>query len=235
MSTIGLEFFEMVFSYELDLHRNLLDLVDEQIKKNMAELDQERKKSIDQLEDSHQRERLLDNFIDEYSEREDCKVIFLHAFFASSFAHFEHELVRVCKRAREETERPCSAKDFGRGNYMENVKKYLKKVGVDFPASTHEWKQANKYRKIRNKIMHQGSSLGENDGIKSFARENGILSEAPGINGNIEFDLQLTRAFCEKALDDFRKVLVQVYSAYERWLQERTDLPVQSPARPDNI
>ena len=232
---IDLDWLKMVLTYELDLRRKLLDLVDRQIEKDMAEFAQNAETITGQLEDTHQRERYLDAFLEEYFERESYQVIFLHAFFASSFAQFEHELVRVCEWAREEAETPFSVKDLGRRDYMNNVKRYLKKLGVGFPASTYEWNQALVYRTIRNKIMHEGSSLGENDRIFNFAKENRILFEAPGIDGNKEFDLQLTRAFCEKALDDFQKVLVQVYSAYERWHKERTGLPVRNPTRQDPI
>ena len=54
--------------------------------------------------------------------------------------------------------------------------------------------------------MHAGSALGESDSIFPFAKENGILVEAPSIEGNKEFTLQLTREFCEKALDDMKEV-----------------------------
>ena len=77
--------------------------------------------------------------------------------------------------------------------------------------------------------MHEGSALGENDGIIPFASENGILVETSSIDGHKEFDLQLTRDFCEKALNDIKKLLIQVNVAYQRWLQERT------PERTQNL
>ena len=106
---------------------------------------------------------------------------------------------------------------------MRQVKCYLSRLGVDFPAGSSKWKQATNYRTIRNIIMHAGSALAENvdenDHIRRFAKENGILVEAPSVDGNMEFTLQLTREFCEKALDDMKQVLIQVNVAEEKWSQ----------------
>ena len=222
MPTIKLGWHEFIISHKVGTYRNLLDLVDRQIEEDLVELAQEAEKAASQLEDDHGRYEYQDYLSEEYFEREEYKGIFFHAFFASSFALFEHELVRVCEWARRKAKSPFSVKDFGGRNYMEDVKTYLKKLGVDFPAGSLEWKQATDYRTIRNKIMHEGSALGENDGIVPFASENGILVETSSIDGHKEFDLQLTRDFCEKALNDIKKLLIQVNVAYQRWLQERT-------------
>lgn len=222
MPTIKLGWHEFIISHKVGTYRNLLDLVDRQIEKDLVELAQEAKKAARQLKDDYGRNEYQDHLSEEYLEREEYKGIFLHAFFASSFALFEHELVRVCEWARRETKSPFSVKDFGRRDYMENVKNYLKKLGIEFPAGSSEWKQATKYRTVRNKIMHEGGELGENDGIIPFARDNGILTETLLINGNKEYNLQLTRSFCEQSLNNMQKVLIQINAAYQQWLQERT-------------
>ena len=219
MPTIKQGWHEVIISHRVGMYRNLLDLVDRQIEKDLKELTQEAGKASSQLEDDYGHE---DYLLDAYLEREEYKGIFLHAFFASSFALFEHELVRICERACREAKSPFSVKDFGRRDYMNNVKNYLKKLSVDFPAGTPEWKQATEYRTIRNKIMHEGGALGENDGIIDFAKQYGILGDNSSSAGNKELKLQLTSDFCEKALNNFQKVLVQVNSAYQQWLQERT-------------
>ena len=215
------EFIEFIFSYKVDMYRRLLDWVDQQIKKDDLAWAQELEKAASQLEDGY-----YQHLLDEYLEQAEYTGIFFHAFFASSFALFEYELVRVCERARKVVKTPFSVKDFGRSDLMTNVKEYLKKLGVDFPAGSSEWKQANNYRKIRNKIMHEGSVLGENvdenDDIFRLAKENGILVEAFSFDGNKELTLQLTREFCEKALDDMKQVLIQVNVAKEEWLTGRT-------------
>ena len=217
------EFIEFIVSYKLDMHRKLLDLVDQQIEKDGLALAQELEKGASQLEADHGREDYYELLIDECFELEEYMRIFLDAFFASSFALFEYELARVRKWARKAVNTPSSEKDFGRNDSMENVKKYLSGLGVDFPAGSSEWKQATNYRKIRNKIMHAGSALAEgvdeDDHILRFAKENGIVVESPSDKVHKEFTLQLTREFCEKALDDMKQVLIQVNVAYEKCLE----------------
>lgn len=222
MPTIKFGWYEFVISHRVDTYRNLLEVVDRQFEKDLSELTQEVEKAVSELEDDFGRSEYPEYLIEEYLEREEYKGIFLNSFFASSFALFEHELVQVCEWARMATKNPFSVKDFGGRDHMGNVKRYLKKVGVVFPADTLEWKQATEYRTIRNKVMHEGGMLGENDGIISFANENGIVVETSLMDGDTELRLQLTRSFCEKALNDYRKILVQVSSAYRQWLQERT-------------
>ena len=211
------ELIEFFVSYKLDMHRKLLDLVDQQIEKDGLALEQRLEEAVSQRKYDY-----YEHHIDKRFDLEEYMRIFLDAFFASSFALFKYELVQVCKWAQEVVKTPFSVKDFGRSASMCDVKRYLSRLGVDFPARSSEWKQATDYLKIRNKIMHAGSALGESDSIFPFAKENGILVEAPSIEGNKEFTLQLTREFCEKALDDMKQVLIQVNIAYEKWRTERT-------------
>ena len=108
-------------------------------------------------------------------------------------------------------------KDLPRRDHLESAKKYLKKLGVDFPAGSSAWKQAKEYGKVRNKIMHEGSPLGEDEDIIRFANEHGVLVETSPVSGRKEFDLRLTRKFCAMALNDIEKVLIQANVAYENW------------------
>ncbi len=213
---------EFIVSYNLDKHRNLLNLVDQQIKKDELALTQELEKDTSHIE-ADLRDDYYEHLLAQRSDLEEYMRIFLDAFFASSFALFEYELVQVCEWARKAVKTPFSEKHFGPSASMSDVKDYLKKLGVDFPAGSSEWQQATNYREIRNKIMHAGSALGENvdenDNIFRFAKENGILVEASSFEGNKEFTLQLTREFCEKALDDMKQVLIQVNVAEEKWSQ----------------
>lgn len=203
MPTIKSGWYEFVISHRVNAYRNLLELVDRQFEKDLSELAQEVKRAASQLEDDYGGSEYPEYLIEEYLEREEYKGIFLNSIFATSFALFEHELIKVCEWARTTTDNPFSVKDFGGRDHMGNVKRYLKKVGVAFPADTFEWKQATEYRTIRNKVMHEGGMLGENDGIIGFANENGIVVETSLIDGDIELRLQLTRSFCEKALNDY--------------------------------
>jgi hypothetical protein len=68
--------------------------------------------------------------------------------------------------------------------------------------------------------MHGGGGLDEKDKIVGFAADNGILVETLLVGGDRELGLRLTKEFCEKALNDMEKVLLQVNTAYYQWLQD---------------
>ena len=116
---------------------------------------------------------------------------------------------------------------------MEKAKDYLKKLGVAIPAGSFEWNQATKYRTIRNKIMHEGSRLGEDDDIVSFASKNGILDETSSLDGKKQYELRLTKDLCKKALNGFQKILIDVNSAYQQWKESnRPAVEEASPTLP---
>ena len=211
-----------VVSYKIGMYQNLLNLVNEQMEKDLVELAQEVEKVASQLEDDQRGDDYQDYLVNNYLEREEYQSIFLHAFFAASFAMLEHELVQVCENARRKAESPFSVKDLPRRDHLGSTKKYLKKLGIDFPAGSSVWRKAKEYGKVRNKIMHEGSSLGEDKDLIRFASEHEVLVEtSPGIETK-EYDLRLTRKFCEMALNDIKKVLIQVNVAYENWARAGT-------------
>ena len=217
MPEIKFEWNEFIIASKFDVYRKLLDSVVQQMEKDLVELAQRVERVAIQPENDPGRDDYRDYLAEEYLEIEGIEGIFLHAFFASSFALFEHELMRVCERARRETNSQCSVQDSGNRDYMNSAKEYLKKLGMGFPSGTFEWKQATDYRKIRNKIMHAGSGLGEKDKVIPIAKANGILRESSLIYGEKQYELHLTKDFCNKAMRDFRKVLIDVVSAYQQW------------------
>ena len=184
MPTIRLEWNEIIITYKFDVYRNLMDLVERQIEEDLAKMAQEAERVASQPEYDPRLDDYRDHLAEEYVEREHHMGIFLNALFASSFALFEHELVRVCEWARREANSQSSVMDLGRRDYMNNAKQYLKKLGMGFPAGSLEWKQATNHRTIRNSIVHAGSRLRKSDTtITSFAKRNGILDETSSING----------------------------------------------------
>ena len=78
------ELIEFIFSYKVDMYRKLLELVDQQIKKDTLALEQEFQERASQLEAHHRRddyrEHLLDQYLDASFELEECTGIFFHAF-----------------------------------------------------------------------------------------------------------------------------------------------------------
>ena len=213
--------YEFTLRYRISTYRNLLDLIDGQLAKDFQEWERQIEETDYLFEDDDHVQWEVDNITNGFAERERYTAIFLSSFFASSFALLEHELVQVCELARMQTKSPFSVKDFGGRDYMENAKKYLKRLGVKVTADSSEWTHATNYRTIRNKIMHEGGRLGQSDSIVGFAAENGILVDTPLLGEDRELSLCMTREFCRKALNDMETVLLQVGNAYYQWLQDR--------------
>ena len=231
MPTIKLEWNEFVIAYKFDVYSKLMDFVERQINEDLVTLAREAGGAASQPEDYPGLYDYQDHLAEEYAEREHHMAIFMHALFASSFALFEHELVRVCEWARKEANCQSSVMDLGRRDYMNNAKQYLKKLGVAIPTGSFEWNQATSHRKIRNSIVHAGSRLRKSDtNITCFARRNGILDETSSINGDVQLELQLTRDYCRKAIKDFRRVLIDVSSVYQQW--KKSNRPAAEVASP---
>ena len=200
VTTRLMRLYEVVLSRKLHARRSILTLLDQQLGQDLEEWEGE-----------------LAGYIDrgEYSN------VFFGSFFASSFALFEFELVQLCEFARRAIQFPFSVKDFGARDYMGNAKTYLQKLGVDVPVGSAEWARVTQYRTLRNKIMHEGGVLGENDNVIDFAAKNEILTEIPLLDGNRELDLRLSRDFCLQALDDMEAVLGKWGTAFQEWLEEK--------------
>ncbi len=205
MNFIDRSFYDFILSYTTNMYHSLLVLVDEQLEKDLRELEQEIATGDSQIEHDY-----YDHLPFQLQQLEERRAVFLNAFFASSYALFEHELVKVCDQAQGRAESLFSVKDIKGSNDMERVKTYLKKLGVDFPADSVNWQQATRYRMLRNKVVHAAGSLSEDAEATKYAKDNGILDENFGI-------LHLTRTFCEEALENMKQVVLQIYDAYEQW------------------
>ena len=214
---------ELTISLRMETHRNLLDLIDQQMDNDLTSLAQESERTTRQIEEekNHTYMDYRDHLAEQYVEREEFKGIFLNSFFAASFALFEHELVHICDRAQGDVNIPFSVRDLGGRDYMTNAKKYLKKLEVAFPADSDEWSKTTKYREVRNKIMHQGGILAETEGIIGFAKKNDVLVAHELRNGKKLFELRLTRKFCSSALRDMEQLLKKVNTAYLQWHQAK--------------
>ena len=220
----------LVISHRVDAYRRLLEKVDGNLAEELALLGQQVEKVAGQAENDDTLRDYQDYLVEEYQEGEELKSIFLNSFFAGSFALFEHELVRICEQARSYAKTLFSVKETGGRNYMDSAKDYLKKHGVDFPAATQEWSNTKNYQQIRNKIMHQGGVLEENDGISSYANDKGILittclgKDKDGKDKKL-LEVKLTKAFCERALRDMGRVLQDANDAYWQWRQGKPNVP----------
>lgn len=169
------------------------------------------------IKDEHERQEFLDFHSDEYHEQLGFRSILMSSFFSFCFARFEHELHRVCKKAQKRSKSPFSVQDIKGGN-IERCKTYLKKLGIPFSVTDETWKETTKLQRLRNILMHEGGLLNRRDReIMAYVKYHQIVSGTNDIP-----QLELTRLFCEHALDNYRGFLVTVHKDYETWLRKPT-------------
>ncbi len=208
----------ILIPYRWELQSRVLDLVEPHLDKTLRDWEQAIEEQAQQIDDEDARNDFYEFHSDEYNEHLEFRTIFMNSFFSASFALFENQLWRICKRAQRISGSHSSMGDRGSSSFIDSTKKNLRKLGVDFPANTPEWQKITMYRKIRNKIMHGGGILTPKDDInmRKFAKANQIIPTW----GEIA-NLELTRPFCDDALKVFRRFLLEVQKAYELWLKDK--------------
>ena len=98
---------------------------------------------------------------------------------------------------------------------------YLNRLGIEIPTQGTEWNDAQRFYRLRNAIVHGGGFiLAEGDrGLVDFARQKGIAFEPFGNRmtndkaTDSEIRLEITKEFCEEALDTLKRLLFQVAHA----------------------
>ena len=222
MPGISLALDDMFIQYKISTYSRLLDLVDRQLDKDFVEWEQESQAALAKIEDLDAYMFYSDSLTDEYIQRGEFKAIFLHSFFAASFASFEHELLLSCERVQKASDSPFSVKDFGNRNYTGSAKTYLAKLGVAFPANGDRWQEIGRFQKIRNSIVHQGGTLPDDRDIVDYGmRENIVTGNPPAV------EVALTKEFCAKALQDILQFLLQLNQACREWRRTKEVPPVQ--------
>lgn len=204
---------ELLISGQLDVYSRLLDLLDPHLEEAIDYWQQDVERQAQLIDDEDTRREFLEFHSDEYHEQMEFRVILMNSFFVASFASFENQLMRICMHAKRNSGSPFSVTDLRSSSPTENAKKYLKKLGIEFPADSEEWQKITKYRQIRNKIMHEGARLRAN------IDENNLIKFAKGNQIHSGGSLELTRVFCDEALVTMKQFLLDVRVDYNRWLK----------------
>ena len=205
---------ETVISYEWELQSRYLNLLEPYLAKTLQDWDQAIEQQAQQIDDEGERSEFYDFHSDEYHDHLGLRVILMNSFFQASFALFENQLMRICRRAQRNCGSPFSVRDLRSSSPTARAKKYLRKLGVEFPAETPKWQEITKYRQIRNKITHEGGILPPQEQIEDFAKAKQIVNPSGG-NSNLE----LTRPFCDEAIKNFEQFMLEVHRAYVLWLK----------------
>ncbi len=210
MPTIELGLDSGLIRYNFDLYAGFMALLEPHVEGTLQDWTQAVERQAQQIKDEDERSIFYEFHSEEYAERQQFRYILMNSFFSASFALFEHHLLRICENARRRSKNPFSVKDLKSSSATDNAKEYLRKLGVGFPSGTSTWEEITKYRTIRNKIMHEGGSLPRRGSITDYAKQKQIAS-----GGGVS--LELTRPFCEEALDNMKLFLLDVQRTYDSW------------------
>ena len=216
-----------------DTYENLLSSLKASIQSTSQEIEEQAQLFEDDLQ--------KDMFYESFEPEQTKTLIQMNALFAILFALFEFQLVEICRIERWLNSKSAPL-DLGTGSVMRSVEQYLKKShGIKSPFSSPEWKRADRYREIRNIIMHAGGvidpdnpSLDGNDKKKIKEREKRVeqYALAQGIaippgeaedGERIVRTLALTPKFCDYALSTYRKFITNLIGVCEVEKRARND------------
>ena len=154
---------------------------------------------------------------DEGVEGEKLKPILFNSFFVASVALFEHKLSTICHGAQRTVDTPFTVDDMRSSSPTVRAKTYLERLGVNFPVQDTAWQEITNYQKLRNKIMHAGAVLSDKTELLKYAEMRQIASSWGGRQM-----VEMTRPFCEEAIDNLTQFLLKLYRAYGSWNQSFT-------------
>ena len=136
--------------------------------------------------DGQEREAFYDFHSEEYTNRKYSRTILLNTFFVGAYALYEHHKDRIRSRYSISKERFT-------GSQLEE---------------SPEWKEVERYRRIRNSIMHDGWVIPQCEEALCYADEKGIIADFSARRYG------LTRTFCDEALDNFEHFLLSAVAEF---------------------
>ncbi len=202
-----------IYEEEWGQCREYLQSMFSHIKKALCELEEERIEASDHVVDE-----LFLEIMEGYDARHEdfvrFEVFLLNSFFSYSYFLFERALLEMCERSKTNRGSSTSFKAVRGRDTLKLVKNYMKGFGITFPpcgGKDREWSDIQIYNKIRNAIAHNGAIIPSSKDMKSvlpYAKRKRILA---GTDTNPR--LELTRPFCEEAIDTFHHFLRRVWEA----------------------
>ena len=141
------------------------------------------------------------------------------AMFVAAVSLFEFELLRLCYTAQRYSQNPERQIDEYRFD-LSKARGYLGSMEVDVPIHSTEWQDVQRLYQVRNAIVHGGGFLTRTGDTLDFARRQGIIVQREGNprpnqrSPRVSVKLELTRAFCDEALNTLEKLLLQISDAW---------------------
>jgi hypothetical protein len=135
-----------------------------------------------------------------------------YSLFVASYSYLESALASIVKKLEKDNPKPIKLKDLCGDSNIQRFKIYLKKVQeIDFPDNSSEWQSINTYRRIRNFIVHNDSTLDDSNNaniIRQFAFQypqfisiNQFNKVSIARDGNIDF-IDIIEKFLTNILDN---------------------------------
>ena len=223
---------KMLLKHKWKQHRVFLDIMAPHLEDLTSSLLQEIEAIANQIEDEWQQADYYMYRTDEVEDFHQFNVILTNSFFSYSYFLFESELMDMCRRSKRIHKASCSVWDIRDRPGIEDAKEYMKQLCVAFPSNTTEWDKIKTFEKIRHRIAHRGGDIHDYDcncdGVEDiihragnpqseceflirYANREDILA---GTDNNPRFEL--TRAFCDKALNTYQRFLIKVLEADPR-------------------
>ena len=159
-----------------------------------------------EIDDEYERAEFNNIYVEEQQEMREYRVLLMNSFFVASFALFENQMRRICDYLHRHQSSPNAV-----GKFRVNIRsagEYMAKFDIPFPGDEPEWCRIDKYRKIRNRIVHASGYVLPQWENRTFAFNEGIVGDSGS-----EHRLELTRPFCEKAAKDFECFMLKVSRA----------------------
>lgn len=127
----------------------------------------------------------------EYEIEFEFTAIHWSSIFITQYSYTEHILDDICDHYRRESNVSLSHKSLS-GSGIERAKEYISKhIGITSPFGRNEWAKIRDYAKIRNKIVHTGLDIDEENAIDKNVL--GIIKKTPSIS----LDRFITTALCD--------------------------------------
>ena len=221
MPSISFDHEEFVVDYQMNLIQRYLDHLEPLFEEEFLQWDNAVEERAQNISDETNRQEFYDYMSEDYIDRVAFRYILLNSFFAASFATFEHRLYQLCYRAMKYLQPSSSVKDLRKElrkvSQIDKAVKYLKDLGILFPTETDLWKNMERYRELRNRIMHEGGRIRPGEELRPYAEKHGIISPDDPF-----LEIRLTKDFCNQAVDSMRELLLEAIERYDRWLTEQS-------------
>lgn len=199
---------QLIASAQWDQYRQFLNIVEEQLAGFTQDWEEELNRKSQQLVES-QKDEFYDFYFGELHVMQQHEALLMNSFFVASFSLLEFQLTRLCNRIQHRLECPFSVDDLkGSSAITDRAKLYTTKLDIPFPKDSPEWANIKEYQAIRNRITHSGGYVAPDWNHLGSATAKGIVASEWD-----EHRLELTKAFCNEALDNFEKFMLDAILA----------------------